>query len=491
MSRSVLWAGGCIIVIAIAYLATTRSGHDWGDDFAQYIGHARNLVEGRPYADTGYIYNPAFPTMGPRTYPPVFPLLLAPVYRVFGLDLFSFKAEMILFFTGFLAVFCALFRRELPLPYVLSIIVLLAINPYLWDYKDRVMSEYPFLFFLYLVLFLFQRAQDEDRGWRTRLANAVAVGVALYLACGVRIVGIVLVPGLLLETWLKRRRSGWVGLTAIAVFAVGIVGQRLLVPFEGSYLDQLAFDPVQFGRNAVWLFTSLGLLADNGRTIAGLVLSFTIVGGLGLAGYLSRLRQGVTCREAFLAAYLATLVLFPASESTVRYLAPVAPLALVYVCHGLRRLGSRLGLRWEYVPGAVLATALVLVSLIQYRHRDFGTLREGIGKAESQALFDYVRQATSPDAVLLFQKPRVMALLTGRRAAANHIPADDADLWRYLHTIAATHVVVDHQIFTHRPNVLGPFARRHPDQLHAVYANADFTVYAVVNARPDQRRAGR
>jgi hypothetical protein len=491
MSRSVLWAGGVIAVIGIGYLTTIRSGHDWGDDFAQYIGHARNLAEGRPYADTGYIYNPAFATMGPRAYPPVFPLLLAPVYRLFGLDFFAFKVEMVLFFIAFLVVFCAVFRRELPLPYLLAIVVVLALNPYLWDYKDRVMSEYPFLFFLYLVFFLFERAQDAARSSRQRWCHALAAGAALYLACGVRIVGIALVPCLLLETWLNRRRAGWVGAAAVAVFAVCMVTQRLLMPFDGSYLDQMAFSSVQSGRNAVWLFTSLGLLADNGRTLAGLVLSFAVVGGLGLAGYLSRLRQGITCREAFLAAYVAILVLFPASESTVRYLAPLAPLALVYVCHGLRRVGAWLGPWWEYAPGAVLGMGILAVSLIQYRRCDFGALREGIGKAESVALFDYVRRQTRPDAVLLFQKPRVMALLTGRRAAANHIPADDADLWRYLHTIGATHVVVDHDIFTHRPDVLGPFAQRHHDRLQAVYGNRDFTVYAVVDATADHRRADR
>jgi 4-amino-4-deoxy-L-arabinose transferase-like glycosyltransferase len=490
MSRSAVWASGVIALVGIGYLATIRTGHDWGDDFAQYISHARNLAEGRPYADTGYIYNPAFATMGPRTYPPVFPLLLAPVYRLFGLDLFALKVEMVLFFTGFLAVFYAVFRRELPAPYLIAMIALLALNPYLWDYKDRVVSEYPFLFFLYLVFFFFQQAQNDGRPWQ-RSCWALGAGGALYVACGVRSVGIVFVPCLLLDMWRQRRRSGWIGIWAVVVFAAGVVVQRLLLPFEGSYFDQMRFDPVQFGRNAVWLFTSVGLFVDNGRTAAGLVLSSVVVGGLGAVGYFSRLRQGATCRELFLAAYLAAMVIWPTTESTVRYLAPLAPLALVYVCHGLRCVGARLGLWWEYVPAAALALGILAISLIQYRNCDFGALREGIGKQESTALFDYVRWQTRPDAILLFQKPRVLALLTGRRAAANHIPADDADLWRYLHAIGATHVVVDHEVFTNRPNVLGPFVRRYPDRLRAVYANRDFTVYALLAPGQDERQAGR
>ena len=50
-----------VLFIVIAQVLTVREGHNWGGDFAQYILHARNIVEGRPYAQTGYIYNPSNP----------------------------------------------------------------------------------------------------------------------------------------------------------------------------------------------------------------------------------------------------------------------------------------------------------------------------------------------------------------------------------------------------------------------------------------------
>src|SRR5436309_10610680 len=81
----------CAIAVGtgVFFSLTLRPGHDWGDDFAHYIGHARNLVEGRPYRDTGYLFHPR--VNNPDTYPPVFPLLLAPVYMLRGLDLTSLK----------------------------------------------------------------------------------------------------------------------------------------------------------------------------------------------------------------------------------------------------------------------------------------------------------------------------------------------------------------------------------------------------------------
>ncbi|HEV2672560.1 MAG TPA: hypothetical protein VGU74_15810, partial [Gemmatimonadales bacterium] len=69
------------LVVGVLYLATIRAGHGWGDDFAQYILHARNIAAGVPYTQTGYIYNPDNPEVGPRAYPPGFPVLLVPVVK--------------------------------------------------------------------------------------------------------------------------------------------------------------------------------------------------------------------------------------------------------------------------------------------------------------------------------------------------------------------------------------------------------------------------
>jgi hypothetical protein len=276
----------------------------------------------------------------------------------------------------------------------------------------------------------------------------------------------------------------------LAVFAAGLVAQRLLLPFDGSYLDQLTLDPGQVGRNARWLVQSLGLYADNGRSIAGMVLSFAAVGGLGLFGFLGRVRRGAGCREFFAVLYPAAILAWPSAESSPRLLLPVAPLCLVYVCHGLRRVGGWCGPVWERLPAGVLAAGVLALYTRQYTRADFGSLRDGIGKPESVALLDYVRRQTPADAVILFQKPRAMALLTGRRSSALHVPHDDEEAWRYLCRIGASYVVADRDLFSLGPSVVRTVARRWPDRLREVYQNKDFTVYAVVEA-PAALRAAR
>ncbi len=61
--------------------------HLWGDDFAQYIREAQNIANGKPYYQSGYIFNPYNTVYAPAQYPPGFPLLLAPVVKIWGLSI--------------------------------------------------------------------------------------------------------------------------------------------------------------------------------------------------------------------------------------------------------------------------------------------------------------------------------------------------------------------------------------------------------------------
>ena len=160
MQSSKFLTAWVIVVLAGFYLTTLRSGHEWGDDFSLYVAHARNVVEGRPYADTGYVYNPYFPSLSPRTYPPIFPLLLAPVYAVFGLNLAAMKILVVLLFAAFLGVLAMTLRPRLSPPLVAGCLLVVGLNPFLWQHKDRLLSEVPFLLFAYLALYCLDRALD-------------------------------------------------------------------------------------------------------------------------------------------------------------------------------------------------------------------------------------------------------------------------------------------------------------------------------------------
>jgi len=101
------WA--VVAAISSPYFFGLTPGHVFGqDDFAAYVMHATNLVEGRPYSTIRYVHNPQAPWVSPvNGYPPVYPLLLAPVYRLRELDLHAMKVLTVFTFVMFLVAFAA------------------------------------------------------------------------------------------------------------------------------------------------------------------------------------------------------------------------------------------------------------------------------------------------------------------------------------------------------------------------------------------------
>jgi 4-amino-4-deoxy-L-arabinose transferase-like glycosyltransferase len=472
---------GSILLLGLFHLATLRPGHDWGDDFSLYVAHARNLAEGRPYADTGYIYNPHFPVLSPRTYPPVFPILLVPVYQLFGMNLMAMKAFLVLLFMAFLAVLALLLYRHLPVPYAVGCLWLVGLNPFIWQHKDRLLSEVPFMLFAYLALFFMDCAVDADgpRQRGQRLLWGLLSGVTAYLAFGTRTVGVVLLPALFVCQFARFRRLSLLSLWALLPFGVLVLLQKMLLPTDASYLDQLEFDLGLFAQVGVDLVKAMGMFFDNGylgSVRLGLFCCLLLLAGV---GFVDRMRERQAPHAFFAIFSFLLLVFWPYADWQRRYLMPILPLFFYYACEGLRRLGTFPHLiRVEKPVALALVVAVVGSYGACYTRMEIGPIRQGVGSPEATALFDFVRTQTHPDDVFLFQKPRALALFTGRRASGHHVPPSDEQMWHYLRQIHATYVV-DTAQFPSSHRILGSFIARNADRFDTVFQKGDITVYRI------------
>src|SRR5207302_9429250 len=92
-------------ISARAYFFELTPGHGFAqDDFAAYVMQAANLVEHRRYTESRYVPNSEAPWVSAANgYPPVYALLLAPVYWLRGLDLHAMKMVTGFTFAIFLA----------------------------------------------------------------------------------------------------------------------------------------------------------------------------------------------------------------------------------------------------------------------------------------------------------------------------------------------------------------------------------------------------
>ncbi len=466
-----------ILAVGVFFSATIREGHVWGDDFSLYILHARNIAEGINYQQTGYIYNPTWAMVGPYTYPPVFPLLLSPIYKFSGLNLTVMKMEIVVIFLLSLITLFLAFRKYLPWPYLVALLAITGFNPYIWQFKDNIVSDLPFLLLVYFGLFLINRVYEADRPGRWLTFDALLISFTIYLAYGARSMGLVLLLCLLAYDLIKNRRPTAFAIKVAVLTGAFVTLQSVFLHSERAYADSLEIS-LSAAISHTWEYASelSGLLAGESHKALRLAL-FVATSGLALIGYFTRIRQQITYFELFPVLYLIPLLVLT-MPADARYLLPIMPLYLFYVFLGIQAV-SRNKERESLVFLTMLLVILATYAA-QYARLDYGPIREGIGKNETQQLFDYVRKETSETDVFVFRKPRAFALFTGRKAAALHRDPDDQALWKYLRQIKATYLVLGpKQLEPDDQEFVYGFIARHQNRLQETYINDDFRVYRI------------
>jgi hypothetical protein len=485
--RELLVVTAVLVVIGMSLTLALRPGHDWGGDFSLYIHHAVNLADGVPYADTGYLFNPSHPNVGPPAYPPGFPLLLVPLVATWGASLTAMKLMMLLSWVAFVAMVYLSFREELPLGFLVALMAVIGLNYYAIPDVNSIGSDMPFMAMLYLTLFLLRLAYQTPREQPPRWGLMALAAAVMYCAYVTRTLGIMLVPSVLAYDLIRYRRiTRWSVLMGGALFAL-VLAKGFFLHSDTGYLDE--YRNVGWGvfaENAYNYATRLVAYWHNGYikpVAAGL---FAVMALFAVIGYVSSVRRRITLFEIFPVLYLMAVLAFPGYQG-IRYLAPVMPFFVLFAFRGLqhRFLKERPQLR------RVALTALAFVIIGSYISA-FTSLkldiREGIAKPESVALFDYVRHHTDEDDVMVFVKPRVMALLADRPSTTFHTPDDDRELWQYFGRVDATHLicVVNDRAFDNSedPQRLAwfrSFVDRHRGRLDCVFENADFRIYEIAD----------
>lgn len=445
-----------------------------------YVHHAQNIIEGHPYAETGYIYNPRVPAYSPGMYPPVFPLLLAPSYRWFGLNLLPMKLEQVAFFLLALAAAYLLWRRDLGSRYAVALIAILAFSPVFWSAKDGVLSDLPFLFFFYLAALIAQRAPRNGKLW---WAWAIVLGLTVYAALGTRTAGIALIPGLLLYDVLRQRKITRVtGIAVMISIVLAVLQNHFIGSAPGGYMQQA---------HAITIHTILFNLVEYSRVLAGFwvasvrnVFSFVvlaIVAVFTLAGVFYQYKRGISIIEALLVPYLGILLLWPYAAG-VRAVFPVIPWIAFLTLMGLRGLSERFmqNYAWAMAWGFLLLLAIPCAE--SYRAIDFGPIRENQGLPEFNQLCEAVRNQTAAEDVFVYFRARALALYTGRAASSYNPRGSEIELEQDLQKIHAAYLITT-SAFDEDRGFLRRYVQDHSQEFDLTYQNAKFNMYRIRTPR--------
>lgn len=418
------------IVILGFFLVSLLNGnaqHPWGDDWAQYVMHARNILTGHAYGDTGYLFNPDYPNVGPPTYPPGLPLLLIPALAAYGVNILALKFVCLICAALALSVAFRLLSAVVGQGAALITIFLLALHPYVWALGQEIASEAPFLLFTLLVLCLASR--PIPRG-AAGTAVGMLLGFLIFYSVSIRSIGIVLLPAIIVYGWAHRKPWAWL-VAAVLTFTVLIWLQTNFLVRPTTYENELKVPTV--GLIVGNMYGYLLALADwfplparlGAIAAAGTVFMATV----GVWGVCTRPQPvanangtGVRAIAAriplvlwYLIFYMGALCL-AALVPNPRYLLPVMPIFI-----GFSIVGGALILRRVAAPNWIAPAAVTLLAISFVASHAVLHFREAnkVGSANCgpcMEMFAFVRTTTAPSSVVMFAKPRAMALFGGRHS---------------------------------------------------------------------------
>jgi hypothetical protein len=480
-------AGARLAVLAIAvavllcWVWTFRGhGHDWGGDFSLYIAHARNIALGRDYNAVNYIpekLEKGVPLHGPPSYPPGFPLILAPVYRLAGLDYGPMRALVqVLWLVSGVLFYLHGKRRGLPPLASAAAAGVFLLSTMVLNIKDSVLSESTYLVISVVALLFFERIYNGNEADRRPFLYGTLAGLLILAAYLTRVTGIALVAAFTLYELYRTRRIRTFAVAAGAVFLAGFVLYRLTLYDGGGYANQFRFTPGTWVRNGVDYLKSPASLWGSVPAVLRYPASVVVL-IVAVTGFVRKVRSALSVAEFYVLLYMVPLLLY-SSGANSRYIVPVYPLVLLYCAEGLIQISLRVPVRARRPAfaalGGLLAAGAAANVVVAIRAPE----PDGPEIPSFRQAAAWLRSHSHPGEVVVSWNPRVVALYTERPSAFYPTVPDPVLLGNYLDELHAKWVLTFSRSESDA-HWLSPYAASHPERFEPVLRNADFVVYRV------------
>jgi len=512
-SKVGLWAIGCIFISFVLFFTALRDGHDWGGDFAQYILHAQALLNGQAYSPPpGYIHNPYLP-WATQTYPPLFPLCIAGILALSGLNFIAMKALVVVFFLIVLYTYWRLLLASMPAKIALGALAFLAFSPYMLKFSNKLLTDIPYIAFSLFVILAAERFFKEKSTPR----DAIGLGLLLVLSGCLRFMSLSLILAVPAYALLFRRSHLLRALliSAICFFTLKAISGGMI----GSYVDVVGLSPSRLlfwiqGKPQGYFFNLSRYLALYPSHTSTLNLLFNVPAAavyLGLcilgATHLFRSR-GIKYQDIYLAVYLATICVY--SISKLRYLIPIIPLMSIYAFQGLRigtvfirkhlRLPVRLPslckriYRYRFFYPALLYLPLFTIYWFHYTLQPTTPGANILNNPDVRDLFTHVQNSRNHISGAIFDRPRVLTLFTEIRATCafnSKVQLSRAVTWdlpMLLDLVSKqqiSHVIVS-PANDATTQAMQPIIKKNPEYFQLEYNNPGYKIYRIHILNVDQ-----
>lgn len=454
-------------------------------------------------------------------YPPLFPMVLAPVQALFGMRLLPQKILVTLFAAGAIGLLAGIVRRRAgPRSGPWLLFVSATLIPFV-EYAHYVMSEVPFLFFQLGAIAACDRLRDRAAA---HPAGRSTVCLALWIAAAfyTRTAGVALAAGVVLWLLLSRRPRHAIVLAGfLTIAAVPWILHALATTGGSPYVRQLLqVNPYypEFGTlSAVGFLQRMG---ENARIYFLGIVPITVMPALygstysppemqklfyppwisipllipfaaglwrGLGGDGPKpKRVGVPASEfkadPVVCVVLLSLLLvcvWPAIWAGSRFLVPITPLLLLVWWRGWG-LPEEIGL-WGHWNKARTGL-LVIMLLLGVRNLIFYTQETRSYPPEWENYFSslaWIRENTPKDAVIIDRKPGFAEYTAERKARNFPREADPTRMIESFRMCGATHVVLSALPYDDIDRYLRPALEKRPASFRLVHQTSEPATYVL------------
>ncbi len=427
-----------LLLLAIPlFFLNIRDVHPWGDDFAQYIKEALNFAHGKPFYQSAYVYNPHNTEYAPPQYPPGYPLLLAPVVKIWGLAIRPMLYLNSVIAAALLFALFAYFRKQVSLVTALCLSVAITYSGIMIYLKGNVLSDVPCL--LFVVLYLTVRNAKSFPVWRISLLVFLLVAAMLIRSQAILLLVAEALYLLLsfIRASIKEKKIAVRELYAppsLYIIAGGLLINLILNKFVfvtpvstslfyGRFVQQILDNDTDYmpSSDITRMFTNLSAFFyyETHITIhkAAVFLMQRMGMIFGLTGFAICLSKRISVDDLFFALMCLMVVFLPVYDD--RYFLPTIPIVFFYcfvtfktVLPAITKIDGR------YV--GVFVTLVFLRLGFGYLHRSATQVPAGcIPQQRDLTAFSYISQHVNDSDIIIFAKPRALALYTNKRSVIN------------------------------------------------------------------------
>jgi len=492
------WTAAILSFLAILLsYCVLNDGHNWGGDFSQYISQAISIDKGsvqQQIQSNEFIIQNSPLGLGPTVYPWGTPLLLVPVYWLFGFNLFAFKLPGVLSFGIFVVIIFYYYSNKFRTPYAVFLTLLFSVNSSFILFTNNILSDIHFLLFSTISIVYLQKLLSE-KSTKKQLIFGFIFGFSSAVSFQFRTNGIVLIITLFC-------------FHVLLILACFFQKSKFLK--KASNNISKPYLPAHAAPYLIFILFSIAIAAflpGGGESHFDYISKISIRTMLSNIVYYSKLMSSFfpfpMLSSAFYAASLicflvglkkkfieelpviiystgtmVLLILWPATQG-LRFLFPIIPFYILFSAYGGKALLSKLPLIFKRLANFLLiyicALMLVTSSISAYRNLSQNRLTDnGAFSSDAVETYEYIRKNTLDSDVIVFRKPRVLWLTTNRLGFS--LGKDQSKLR------VADYILFSND-FDNRDSMNDVMEKnKNTIQLDQVFTNSRFRLYRIIHA---------